>query len=201
MGVDKARLPFGSETVLERVISSVTPLELPIYLVCAAYEEAEDERTTWLRSFELPIVADLHPDLGPLGGLHTALSKTGAELLLLLACDLPFLSTPFLSRVLSVEPADVIIPGDKDGLHPLCAVYRRSCLEGLNRRIENARLGLIDFVRSVDFRVFPNTEYADLDPDGLLLTNLNSTEDYERAVALLAQKPESNTVRTNRIGR
>ena len=84
MGVDKARLPFGSETVLERVISSVTPLELPIYLVCAAYEEAEDERTTWLRSFELPIVADLHPDLGPLGGLHTALSKTGAERLLLL---------------------------------------------------------------------------------------------------------------------
>ena len=201
MGVDKARLPFGSDTVLERVISSVTPLELPIYLVCAAAEEVGDERATWLRSLGIPIVADLHPDLGPLGGLHTALSKTGAERLLLLACDLPFLSTPFLSRVLSEEPADVIIPGDEDGLHPLCAVYRRNCLDDLNRRIEKARLGLIDFVRSVDFRVLPHTEYADLDPDGLLLTNLNSTEDYERAVALLAQKPESNTVRTNRIGR
>ena len=155
-------------------------------LVCASSFEEADERAEWLRSFDLPIIPDLQPDRGPLGGLHTALSSSGTDRLLLLACDLPFLTTPFLSYILSMqETADVALPQDGHGLHPLCAAYARNCLQGLSRCLEESRLSLVDFVRSVDYRPLAHTDYADLNPDGLLTTNLNTMEDYERARGLL----------------
>ena len=82
MGVDKARLRLGAGTVLERVIGAATPMGLPLSLVCASSSEEADERTNWLQSFDLPITPDLQPDLGPLGGLHTALSSSSADRLL-----------------------------------------------------------------------------------------------------------------------
>ena len=189
MGVDKARLRLGAGTVLERVIGAATPMGLPLSLVCASSSEEADERTNWLQSFDLPITPDLQPDLGPLGGLHTALSSSSADRLLLLACDLPFLRAPFLSYILSMlGTADVALPQDEYGLHPLCAAYTRNCLQGINRCLEESRLSLLDFVHSANYRLLPRSDYADLDPGGLLTTNLNTTEDYERAKALLEQQ-------------
>ena len=188
MGVDKARLCLGTGTVLERVIGAATPMGLPLSLVCASSSEETDERGIWLRSFNLPIIPDLHPDRGPLGGLHTALSSSRSDRLLLLACDLPFLTTPFLSYILSMQgTADVALPQDEDGLHPLCAVYAHDCLRGLNTCLEESRLSLVDFVRSVNYRPLTHADYGDLNPDGLLTTNLNTMEDYERAKGLLEQ--------------
>ena len=189
MGVDKARLRLGAGTVLERVIGAATPMGLPLSLVCASPSEEADERLKWLRSFDLPVIPDLHPDRGPLGGLHTALSSSGADRLLLLACDLPFLTTPFLSYILSMQgTADVALPQDEHGLHPLCAVYADSCLRGLSNCLDESRLSLIDFVRSVSYKPLGPSDYADLDPDGLLTTNLNTMEDCERARGLLEQQ-------------
>ncbi len=188
MGVDKARLRLGTGTVLERVIEAATPMGLPLCLICASSSEETDERTQWLHSFDVPIIPDLRPNRGPLGGLHTALSSSSADRLLLLACDLPFLTTPFLSYILSMQgTADVALPQDEHGLHPLCAVYTGSCLQGLGKCLEESRLSLIDFVRSVNHQPLAHTDYADLDPGGLLTTNLNTMEDYERARTLLAK--------------
>ncbi len=188
MGVDKARLRLGASTVLERVIGAATPVGLPVRLVCASPSGETDERLKWLRSFDLPIIPDLQPDRGPLGGLHTALSSCSADRVLLLACDLPFLTTPFLSYILSMQgTADVALPQDEHGLHPLCAVYAGSCLQGLSECLEESRLSLIDFVRSVNYQPLRHTDYADLHPGGLLTTNLNTMEDYERARSLLEQ--------------
>ena len=186
MGVDKARLRVGPSSVLQRVIAAAAPLGLPLILVCAAAGQEADERMAWLSSFGLPVIPDLHSDLGPLGGLRTALSGSDGDRLLLLACDLPFLTTPFLAYMLSVPAtADVVLPRDQHGLQPLCAVYARRCLPELDRHLDQSSLSLVDFVRSVDYRSLAAADYAQFDPEGVLMTNLNTTQDYDRAQAMV----------------
>ena len=87
MGRDKALLPLGDQTLIERVIAAARPLACPCFIV--------GDPATYAH-LGLPVHPDRHPGLGPLGGLHTALGATGAPVLLL-ACDLPFLTPDFLA--------------------------------------------------------------------------------------------------------
>ena len=83
MGRDKALLQLGDQTLIERVLAAAHPLGYPRLIIGdpAAYAH-----------LGLPVHPDRHPGLGPLGGLYTALSTTDAPVLLL-ACDLPFLTS------------------------------------------------------------------------------------------------------------
>src|SRR5712691_8368629 len=87
MGRDKANLPFEGRTLVERVAAAVADAAGSVTLVGppGRYE-----------SLGLPVIADLEPDLGPLGGIHAALSATSAAWNLIAACDLPAVSGPFL---------------------------------------------------------------------------------------------------------
>jgi len=122
---------------------------------------------------------------GPLAALVAGLQRSSNGLVVL-ACDLPFLTTSFLAYMLSVPAtADVVLPRDQHGLQPLCAVYARSCLPELDRRLAQSSLSLVDFVRSVDYRSLEAADYAQFDPEGVLMTNLNTTQDYDRAQAMV----------------
>src|SRR5690606_41025664 len=81
-------------------------------------------------SVGLPMRPDLRPGLGALGGVLTALAwarEAGRPGVLAVACDMPFLSTALLARILAErEGVDVVVPesGGRRGVEPLCAYYR-----------------------------------------------------------------------------
>ena len=74
-------------------------------------------------------IADLRPGLGPLGGLHTALSAAQFETVAVVACDMPFANAALLvaaADILQHEQVDVVIAESPEGFEPMHAVYRRS---------------------------------------------------------------------------
>ncbi len=91
-----------------------------------------------------PVVEDLRPRAGPLGGVEAALHATEAEWNLIVACDMPRLREDWLARLLEEAErcgGDCLIPLGADGRpQPLCAVYHRDCLEPITRALnENVR--------------------------------------------------------------
>ena len=82
MGRDKALLPLGGQTLIEHVLAAAHPLGFPRVII--------GDPTTYAH-LGLSVFPDRRPGLGPLGGLYTALSATATPVLLL-ACDLPFLT-------------------------------------------------------------------------------------------------------------
>jgi molybdenum cofactor guanylyltransferase len=59
---------------------------------------------------------------GVWGGLYTALIEAPTEQVLVIACDMPFLTAPFLFHLASLgAKVDAVVRRDADGLHPLCA--------------------------------------------------------------------------------
>lgn len=190
-GRAKAALPLGAGTVLERVLDATRSLDLPIRLVGACAQRSLDpDLLGLLQRLALPVDGDRYAAAGPLAGLDAAFAATGADRVLLLACDLPFLTGPFLAWLLeqgcgwpAAVPAD-----DREHCHPLCAVYGADCRPTLTAALETRRLRLHDFARDVGARWLLPQTWARFDPDGDLLANLNTPADYERARTRVATR-------------
>src|SRR5437773_591177 len=126
-GRDKSALVVDGRTILDRQIEALTPLTSDIVIVgSAAHPMFPGGR----------MIADRVADSGPLGGLHAALLDTRSDALILLACDMPFVTTAFLAhlidratRAADAEEWDAVVPRTERGYHPLCAVYRRGVVD------------------------------------------------------------------------
>lgn len=174
MGRDKALLPLGASSLLQRVMDVAAPLSDQRLLVTNS--------PTSHAAFAWPQKADIAPDKGPLGGLFTALTHAKTDHLLLLACDLPYLNTPFL-RFLYQQIDDehqAFVPDSREGLQPLCAIYSRSILASVGQAIDLNLLGMRRLLATLNIRAIPAVQWQPYDPEDRLFTNLNTPEDYQR---------------------
>lgn len=124
MGTDKAFLEFGGETLLDRALAVVGTVCSSVAIVGDPVKFAKYEAPKYG-----PVVADIFPGCGPLAGIHAALAHSTAELNLMLAVDMPFVSTELLAFLLGMAEdednnAIVTVPRVGKGLQPLCAAYR-----------------------------------------------------------------------------
>jgi molybdopterin-guanine dinucleotide biosynthesis protein A len=184
MGRDKLLLPFGGGTVLQAISKALLPLVERLRLIGR-------EPTP---GFPFPATQpDLRPGLGPLSGIHAALATAEADRVLVVACDLPFVTTAFLRGLLEgLSPSlDAVVPCPGGEPVAVCALYRVSCLEGLAGRLERAELAATDFAKSLRARFLDDHDLSRLDPFGRCLLNLNTPLDYEKALRIL--RNESKT--------
>ena len=176
MGRDKALMQLGDQTLIERVLAAAYPLGYPRVIIGdpVAYGQ-----------LGLPVHPDRRPKLGPLGGLYTALSATTAPVLLL-ACDLPFLTPAFLRYLVSRRGShQAVVPHTATGLQPLCALYEPSCLAAVETAIQADQLSMRDLLSNLNLDLVKEKDWRPYDERGLLFANLNAPEEYERAQAAL----------------
>lgn len=134
LGRDKALVEIGGEPLLVRVIRSLEPVAASVTVVA--------DRLGKYRDLGIETIADLQPDLGPLGGLQTALSHHGRDGWLLCAsCDRigirpEWLQALFLGRRAGAQA--VVFRGEI--WQPLPALYHASLAEEVNAAIAAKRL-------------------------------------------------------------
>ncbi len=181
MGRDKARLPFGSTPLIERVIAAAAPVADELLLITRQASDFAD--------LGLPTHADLHPDLGPLGGLYTALKKSSSNILLLLSCDLPFITSDFL-RFLTQQLGDyqAAIPHSAQGTQPLCAAYTPACMPAVETAITANRLSIRALQNNLHVRILTADQWRHLDSQQHLFININTPADYERAQQIASSR-------------
>ena len=86
MGQDKALLELAGKPLIEHAVTKLAR-------ICR--EVAILSNNTQLRRFA-PVVKDLHPDCGPIGGIEAALEDARYDWSLIVPVDLPFTPTSFL---------------------------------------------------------------------------------------------------------
>ena len=176
MGRDKALLPLGDQTLIERVLAAARPLAYPGLIIG---DPAAYSHLGW------PVLPDDHPGRGPLGGLYTALSTIAAPVLLL-ACDLPFLTSAFLRYLVSRRgPHQAVVPHTAAGLQPLCALYEPSCMAAVEAAMQADQLGMRRLLSKLSLDLLREKDWRPYDQRGLLFANLNAPSEYQRAQAAL----------------
>ena len=190
-GGEKALLRLGGATLLERVLAAAGPLGLPVRVVAGTSPSPQLlAAVSALACPDLRIAGDLYAGRGPLGGLLTAFEADSPERVLALACDLPFLSTPLLEFLLEQSgfECDAAVPEDRNGLQPLCAVYRDTCRPRLHQVVDGRNLGVGAFARSLRLRLLRPGDYSHLDPHGAVFANVNTPEDLAAAERFLRER-------------
>lgn len=131
-------------------------------------------------------VADPEGPTCALRGLVGGLRAARAERVLVVATDL-VLVTPDLLLALTAWPeADVVAPRSADGVHPLCALYRREgALAAASARLARGELKLQGLLDALDTSYLEADDLRAVDPDGTALINVNTPEDLAEAEAQL----------------
>ena len=178
MGTSKALLPFGPETMLQRVVRLLSQVVTPIVAV-AAVDQVLPELPA-----DVIITRDEREARGPLEGLRAGLKALPehVEAAYVTSCDVPLLVPGFVVQILDLARDYDIAVMEIDGFpHPLSAVYRRTTLPFVEDLLASDRLRpvfLFDAVRTR--RVRPEEMTAD--PELRTLQNLNTRDDYEEAL-------------------
>ena len=181
MGTSKALLQFGPETMLQRVVRLLGEVVGPIVAV-AAIDQVLPELPP-----DVILTRDEHEGRGPLEGLRAGLKALPphVDAAYVTSCDVPLLVPAFVQQMLALADGYDIAVIEVDGFaHPLSAVYRRSTLPHVEKLLAADRLRpafLFDAVQTRHVR----REEMTADPELYTLQNLNTPEDYEKALTRL----------------
>jgi molybdopterin-guanine dinucleotide biosynthesis protein A len=166
MGRDKALLPHGGGTLLEHICRVVAEAAGCVAVIGPQGRYGHV-------GFE--VIPDLEPGLGPLGGIHTALSLQRARWNLVVACDMPRLGLATLTdlvRRAKDSEADCLMPVTSDGPQPLCAMYRGRCLVPVEQALAE---GVRKISTALERVVVEHLHLSDTTS----FMNLNTPEDWE----------------------
>jgi len=186
MGVPKATLPFGPETMLQRVVRLLGTVVSPIVVV-AARDQSLPELPGGVK-----ITHDEREQRGPLEGLRAGLKAlpNSVEVAYITSCDVPLLEPAFVTRMVELLGDHDIAVMEIDGFpHPLSAVYRRDTLPHVEALLEKDKLRPVFLFDAVRTRRVRPEEMLSVDPQFRTLRNLNTREDYLAALAEAGYQP------------
>ena len=136
----------------------------------------------------LPLVEDIWKGKGPLAGIHAGLKASRTENNLLIACDMPFISSELGKILLNhLHKWDAVVPKLNGQLHPLFAAYKKGIVDCVERSLKNDERRIRSIFQHVHVRIMDENE---LKKEGFVvktdnLFNMNHPEEYEQAKNIL----------------
>lgn len=185
MGSPKSDLKFAGGSMLDYIISEMTRVFSELVVAVS------EERFYPWEGYGVRSIADRARYRGPVAALEQALREIEFDRAFVCSCDVPFVSGDLARKLCDLlDEYDVVIPQVEGKLQPLHAVYRKSCSKTLGAMREQKQNRLHDIVNFAKVRIVPEEDIRALDPDPRLLSffNVNTPEDYQRAIKLLDER-------------
>jgi molybdenum cofactor guanylyltransferase len=136
--------------------------------------------------FGQPLVRDVLPGRGVLGGLYTALHHASQPWVLCLACDMPLVNRALLEYLWTLTAdADAVVPCLGGQAEPLHALWSRACLGPIREALERGDRRLISFFPAIRVRAVAEPEIDNFDPEHAGFLNANTPAE----LAAIAQRP------------
>lgn len=182
MGTDKGFLDFGGKPMVSYAVEALARHCADVTIL------GSDPKYVDLNYAILP---DLQPEMGPLGGIHTALLHMACQTAAFTTCDSPFVSEALMGYLISrLGSAQAAVPIFHERAFPLIAVYTKSCLPTITDCINNEKLSVRQMAEAID------THWVDIH-EGLnffcehLFMNINTSADLQAAKIHLGKNPQA----------
>ncbi|GAA5528352.1 molybdenum cofactor guanylyltransferase [Herpetosiphon gulosus] len=182
-GSDKRRLRLWGEhglTLLEHTLAVAQTMSNQVVI-------SLNDPTEW-PELSVPLLQDAVPDAGPLAGIVAGMRQLATEWTLVLAADLPLLSTGLLQELLNLPRHSLaVVPQrqadsqQRGGWEPLCALYQRACLPHFEQALTTGQYRLTQLIEQLQPQVWPITSTS---PWYQHLHNLNRLDDLHQLAAV-----------------
>jgi molybdopterin-guanine dinucleotide biosynthesis protein A len=156
MGSDKAALSFAGSTLLGRAVAQLRGVVEHVYVSSRADQEGSDVRAPYA------LIADQTAGIGPAAGLLAAHELFPAAAWLVLAVDMPLVTSAELARLVRARDAAAAATAwrspDDGKPEPLCAIYEPATLAALARHIEQGgSSSLRGWLESAEVKYLPDS--------------------------------------------
>ncbi|HXY70745.1 MAG TPA: molybdenum cofactor guanylyltransferase [Gemmatimonadales bacterium] len=178
-GAPKGLLEVGGRRILDRVVGSLERATGRLPVLIANAPDAGRWRP------DLPVVSDVLPGQGSLGGILTAVETAGR--VVCVAWDMPFVPAELLAALARLlDGADAALPesDSRRGLEPLCAAYGPACGPAIRAAIARGDARAIGFHRDVRVARLPRADVLQYGDPAVLFFNVNTPDDLARAEQL-----------------
>ena len=121
---------------------------------------------------------------GPLAGIEAGLAAARYQLAFVAAGDMPFLTESmvrYLLERLGRSGVLAVVPRYQGRTHPLCAAYARALLPRIGAALDGGVRAARAFLEGMDEVAYVGEELRRFGDPDLLLMNVNSPEELERA--------------------
>jgi molybdenum cofactor guanylyltransferase len=187
MGRPKAALMFGNTTILERVIAELGH-DFDEILIIAAPPQSEDfpiERLLRTAPASVHLLRDSNAYQGPAVALARGLAAAVNEITFACSCDMPLLRIEVVQALYEMlNGYEAVIPEIGGKPQPLCAVYRREVGGIIEARLASGERRLTHITAGLRAHRPDDRQLRAIDPDLRSFMNVNSAEDYVRALAI-----------------
>ena len=169
MGADKATLLVAGEPLWQRQLRMIKALEPAALWVSVRGESSFPP--------EIEVVVDKTPSRGPLSGVAAALSRLQTSHVLVLAVDLPQMTTEHLRKLWGLsQPGTGVIPLNGGYFEPLCAIYPAEAAVVAEARLNSPDASLQAFAATL--RHLSRVRVHELTPEEKpLYLNMNTPSD------------------------
>ena len=181
MGQDKAQLLLNGQPFWKRIAQELSACG-KVYL---SVSQTCDEKA--LEGY--PMIRDVVPDCGVMGGLYSAFQTIEEDLLFACACDMPFVNRRFVQWMRNRWEEEgqkgrqwdgIVVCGDDGKTHATAALYHRRLQGKLEEQVRQRRLRMHTFVREeANILLLPMEEVTSF---SRCFQNINTPEDYRRCL-------------------
>jgi len=172
-GQDKSRLVIEGRSIIVRQLDVLQRVAHEIFAVAPDAARFAD--------LGLTVYPDRQSGLGAIGGIDTALEMAKGDRVIVIACDLPFLTDRLLAELVRrADAADGAWVRSQRGVEPLVACYRRRAGAAIRQAIEGGRLQVRALASALSMAEVGPDELARFGSADRLVSNVNTPDDYAR---------------------
>lgn len=175
MGKDKGLINYNGIAIVEHIIGQIKPLVNKLVIVSNNIE---------YEKFGFEVINDLMKDIGPAGGIYTALRHTDLELNFIVSCDMPHINKDAIQFIIRNSIHSQITVPESDGkTEPLFGIYSKDCLKKWAELIELKKVKLKEMILHFRLNII-NVNENILFNDNFFI-NINTNKDLDNAINLI----------------
>jgi molybdopterin-guanine dinucleotide biosynthesis protein A len=180
LGRNKAFEVIRGKTIIDRVFERLEPISSQVVVV-TSWKQFDIEL-----ELDADVLADIYPEMGPLGGIYTGLTASTSDVNIVAACDMPFINTKLIEYMVELlADYDAVVPRLVNKMiEPLHAVYSKNCLSRIDARLGAKKLSIHAFLDEVNVRYLEEKESRRIDPEHISFFNINYQTDLDKAVRM-----------------
>jgi molybdopterin-guanine dinucleotide biosynthesis protein A len=172
MGTDKGLLLFEGKAMIQYVIEQLQPVFDKLVIVS---NNPEYEK------FGLKVITDSIKDIGPAGGIYTALNHSDTQLNFIVSCDMPFITKEAIEFIIkNTNESQIVLLENQGKLEPLFGIYSKDCEQIWLELIEQNTIKLQKMVSYFKLKTIP-VENNEIFKESFF-KNINTKEDFNNAL-------------------
>ena len=179
MGANKAQLDFGGVPIVRRIVQELGQRFGEIILVAGPDGPG-------IKLAGVKLIHDEEQFAGPLDALRRGLLASSNGIAFACSCDLPLMKAELAAKLCElIGDHDAAIPLVEGRNQVLCAAYKKAAARTIGELVAGGEKRMQSLLDTLNFLPIDDRVLRKVDPALRSFINVNTPEDYARAISLL----------------